>query len=139
MTALALAVNRFRDRMPGEPLSGGWEAADERVQWAVEQAKKSQLPSGGFSVHYFARQSDSADLAEHLGATGHTLEFLCIALSDEELAEPWVARAADFLCGVFEKTKSIDLECGALYHAARGLSLYRQKQFGPRDYFDVQL
>jgi hypothetical protein len=136
LCALARAVSRFSERMPGAPLEGGWAVAQERVDWAVGAARANQLPSGGFSVHYFARPSDSADLSEHLGATGHTLEFLCLALDDEELAQAWIAHAANFLCGVFEKTKSIDLECGALYHAARGLSLYRQRRFGPKDYFE---
>ena len=45
--------------------------------------------------------------------------------------------AVYFLCGVFEKTKSIDLECGALYHAAHALARYRQRRFGPKDYFEV--
>lgn len=137
LTGLARAVNRYGERMPGEPLSGGWAAARERIDWAVERARANQLPSGALSVRYFARPADSADLAEHLGATGHTLEFLSFALNDRELAEPWVARAADFLCGVFEKTESIELECGALYHAAHGLSLYRQRRFGKKDYFAV--
>jgi len=136
LTGLARAVNRYRERAPGEPLTGGWAAASDRIEWAIEQARANQLPSGAFSVRYFARPADSADLAEHLGATGHTLEFLSFALDDERLAEPWVTRAANFLCGVFEKTKSIDLECGALYHAAHGLSLYRQRRFGKIDFFN---
>jgi hypothetical protein len=36
------------------------------------------------------------------------------------------------LCAIFRKTREIDLECGALYHAAHGLSLYREKVYGPR-------
>jgi hypothetical protein len=141
LTALARALNRYGERMPqsesSQPLTGGWAAASERVQWAVEQARANQLPSGAFSVHYFSRPSDSADLSELLGATVHTLEFLTFALDDKELAAPWVARAANFLCGVFEKTKSIDLECGALYHGANSLARYRQRRFGPKDYFEV--
>jgi hypothetical protein len=143
MTALARALNRYGERMPQaeggtRQLTGGWAAANERVQWAIEQARANQLPTGGFSVNYFSRPSDSADLSEHLGATGHTLEFLTFALDDKELAEPWVARAANFLCGVFEKTKSIDLECGALYHAASSLARYRQRRFGAKDYFEIE-
>jgi hypothetical protein len=139
LIGLAYALNQREKHLHGVPLSGGWAAADERVRWAIGQAKKYQLPSGGFSVHYFDRPSSSPDLAEHLGATGHTLELVSLALDDEELAAPWVARAANFLCDIFEKTKSLDLECGALYHAARGLILYRTRRFGPRDYFDPSL
>jgi hypothetical protein len=137
LIALAYALGQRKKQLPEEPLSGGWAAADERIRWAVSRAQTYQLPSGGFSVHYFARPSGSPDLAEHLGATGHTLELLALSLDDEELAAAWVARAANFLCEIFETTESLDLECGALYHAARGLVLYRTRRFGPKDYFDA--
>jgi hypothetical protein len=34
---------------------------------------------------------------------------------------------------IFVKTKDIPLECGALYHAAHGLVLYRARIFEPLD------
>jgi len=67
-----------------------------------------------------------------ISTTGHAFEFLNIALSDEELREPWVTRAAMHLLDCFEKTQDFDLECGALYHAAHGLDLYRTRRFGAR-------
>jgi hypothetical protein len=137
LVGLAVALNNRRERMADAPLEGGWAVAHDRVAWAVEQARQFQLPTGGFSVHYFARPANSPDLAEHLGATGHVLEFLCYTLDDEELAEPWVKRAASFLSNLLEKTKSLDLECGALYHASHALALYRERRFGPRDYFST--
>lgn len=42
-----------------------------------------------------------------------------------------MTRAADALCRLFDETRSMDLECGALYHAAHGLILYRERLFGP--------
>ena len=42
-------------------------------------------------------------------------------------------RAVGYMCRLLERTKHIDLECGALYHAAHGLVLYRAKVYGPRD------
>lgn len=136
VSALALALQRYQARMPGVPLQGAWAVAQERIQWAVAQAALNQLPSGGLSVDYFVGPADSSDPIDHLRAGGHTLEFLSLALDDDALLQPWVADAAKFLCGVFEQTKSIDLECGAVYHAAHGLSLYRHRRFGPKDYFE---
>ena len=46
--------------------------------------------------------------------------------------QPWVTRAVMHLVGCFEKTQDFDLECGALYHAAHALELYRTRRFGPR-------
>ena len=73
-------------------------------------------------------------MAKNLGTTGHLLEFLALAMSDAQIKEPWVTHAALNLCDVFRKTRDIPLECGALYHAAHGLVLYRTRLFGPRSY-----
>jgi len=52
---------------------------------------------------------------------------LAAALDDERLTEPWVTRAADRLVTLLEQTADVDVECGALYHAAHGLLLYRDR------------
>lgn len=137
LIGMTMALARYRAALAKEgqdpaELTGPWLAADERIRWAVNTARMFQLPSGAFSVDYFQRSSTSSDLVAHLGSTGHTLEFLSLALDKEELAEPWVARGALHLCEVFQNTRDLDLECGALYHAAHALVLYRLKRFGPR-------
>ncbi len=138
LIGMTMALDRYLQTNPeAQPpeklIRGGWLAAKEQIDWAIKMAKENQLPSGAFSVSYFERSTNSVDLAEHLGATGHTLEFLSLALDNDELREPWVTRAAVHLCKLFQKTEQIDLECGALYHAAHGLVLYRERRFGPRD------
>ena len=55
-------------------------------------------------------------------------------MPQERLADPWVARATAYLCKLFRQTQDIALECGALYHAAHGLVLYRERVYGPRTY-----
>ncbi|HMP07798.1 MAG TPA: hypothetical protein PJ982_15715, partial [Lacipirellulaceae bacterium] len=132
LIGLAIALNNFRRQQPDAELTGGWLAAQRRIAWAVEQARKYQLPSGAFSVQFFQRSANSANLDEHLAATGHILEFLAFALPKERLEDAWVRRAVGYLCRLLERTKHLDLECGALYHAAHGLVLYRMKVYGPR-------
>ena len=77
------------------------------------------------------------DRAVHLGSPGHTVEFLGLALDSlvqsERLGEPWITPGVVHLCELFQRTRSIDLECGALYHAAHGLALYRDRRFGHRE------
>ncbi len=116
-------------------LKGIWQQADEKIAQSIETARRFQNPDGSFSAHYFAKRGGiTSDLAEDLGVTGHTLEFLSLAMTDEQLRRPWVKRSAWHLAKLFEKTQELDLECGALYHAAHGLALYRLRMFGPRDY-----
>ena len=111
-----------------------WEAALAKMEDAVNKAKQFQDPKGRFSENYFDRPSGPAELDKQLGSTGHVLEFLAAYLDDKRLREPWVERAALFLCRLLEATKDQDLECGALYHAAHGLRLYRERLFGARKY-----
>ncbi len=133
LIGLTIALNNYRRQRPNEELTGGWLAAHKRIQWAIEQARANQLPSGALSVQYFQRPANSANLDEHLSATGHILEFLSFALPPEQLDDMWVRRAVAYLCRLLERTKHLDLECGALYHAAHGLVLYRTKVFGLRE------
>jgi hypothetical protein len=129
--ALASALNRHLAR--GGKLEGGWKKANDKIQDSIAKAREYQNPDGSFSTNHFQRPGRSADLSQNLGATGHILEFLTAALTQEELEEPWVRRAAQKVSEIFVKTKDIPLECGALYHAAHGLVLYRARIFEPLD------
>lgn len=133
LIGMAMAVERYRQQYPDRELNGGWEAAATRIAWAVEEARTNQLPGGAFSIRYFERPARSRSVGENLGATGHTLEFLATALDRQQLSEPWVRRAAAYLCQLLEDTQSLNLECGALYHAAHGLVLYREKCFATQE------
>ncbi|MFI4876316.1 MAG: ADP-ribosylation factor-directed GTPase activating protein isoform b [Blastopirellula sp. JB062] len=136
LIGLSMALNRHVSQ-EGEQ-TAEWIAADEMIQEGIRKARAYQNPNGSLSSNYFSRPGSSPDLAEDLGTTGHTLEFLSLSLTEEELREPWVARAAQHMCKVFEQTEGAPLECGALYHAAHGLVLYRHRLFGPREYkFDL--
>jgi len=132
LIGLAMALNRHLDQ--GGTLADPWTLADKKIKQGIETSRLLQNPDGSFSTNYFARGGRSPDVAEAIRTTGHTLEFLAIAMTDEQLAQPWVHRAALRLCDVFRKTKEMPLECGALYHAAHGLVLYRERRFGPRTY-----
>lgn len=125
-----LATALARRRAEGLPVTGGWQAAEEKIRWAIDGAQAYQQPDGGFSTQYIHRSATAPDVALRINTTGHVLEFLAMAMTDEELRQPWVARAAVFLCDMFELTRKQDLECGGLYHAAHGLKLYRDRRFG---------
>ena len=129
---LVAAVKKHRaatGRTPDQ-LSGGWAAAQEVIDECVDRARRFQQADGSFSIHSFERPGTSADVFARLSATGHIFEVLSLALDDERLAEPWVTRAADRLVTLLEQTSDVDVECGALYHAAHGLLLYRDRVCG---------
>ena len=128
LCAIATAVNHRREA--GLPVAGVWQDAADLVSLAIEHAHDYQNPDGTFSSHYFDRPGWSPDLVTALGTTGHLFEFLAVAGDDELLALPWVRSAGAALCDILEQTESIDLECGALYHALSGLAIYDQRTRG---------
>ncbi|MFM8893703.1 MAG: ADP-ribosylation factor-directed GTPase activating protein isoform b, partial [Planctomycetia bacterium] len=131
---LAVAVDKHRDREGGtDAAADGWNAAEEVIEECIDRARRFQQPDGSFSIHSFERAGTSADVFARLSATGHVFEVLAVALDDERLREPWVTRAADRLVTLLEQTADIDVECGALYHAAHGLLLYRRRVCGSTD------
>jgi hypothetical protein len=135
MFALALALQRYLasgGKLSADNPDGTWEKCQQKISAAVASAKQYQQPDGALSSNYFERPAGASDIVTRIGTTGHTLEFLMVALDDNEIQQPWVTRAVANLLGNFEKTKKFPLECGALYHAMRGLDLYRLRRFGSR-------
>lgn len=125
---LTCAVNRFAKE--GKQLSGGWQAADQKIQESIRAARMYQQPDGSLSTDWFFRPSASPEIALRISTTGHVLEFLVLAMTDDEVRQPWVTRAAVRLCDMLRQTKDLPVECGALYHAAHGLYLYRLRMYG---------
>jgi hypothetical protein len=108
----------------------GWQAGYDKVLESIAKAHEYQQPDGGFSTNFFSRSGSSPDIALRINSTGHTFEFLVMALPDEELKADWMKRAALFLCDLLDATMDQDLECGGLYHAVHGLILYRDRLYG---------
>ena len=129
---LATAVNRYRGRHSAKtgPLPGVWGEAEATIADCIDRARRFQQADGSFSTQYFERPATSPDVFTKLGSSGHIFEFLTVALPPERLSEPWVLRGADRLATILEQTADIDVECGALYHAAHGLLLYRNRLCG---------
>jgi len=126
---LTVMVNKYLRETGKKPdeLEGGWKLANTKIQQAKQTARQYQQPDGTFSVHYFARPGTSSAIAERIGTTGHTFEVLATCMTQEELKQPWMRKAADQLCRMLEQTKEIELECGGLYHACHGLFVYRSR------------
>ena len=127
LIGISMALNNHL--ASGGKLEGVWIDADAHISRGIEVTRQLQNEDGSFSSNYFERPGQSVDMATKLATTGHMLEFLATSLPEKDLGEQWVRRAVANLCQLFEDTKPISLECGALYHAAHGLMLYRQRVF----------
>jgi hypothetical protein len=107
-----------------------WSEARAVVEENLFKAKQYRGVDGGLSSYYFTRPVASADLSLELASAGHVLEFVALALPQEQLSDAWVELAVNRLCEILESTRSIELDCGALYHGLKGLKIYRQRRFG---------
>ena len=132
LCGLAMALNRHIDQ--GGKVEGPWKLADDKIKDSIDKARKFQNPDGSLSSNYLQRPGKTTDIALSLGSSGHILEFLTLAMTDEQLKEPWVKKAVLNMCALLKKTQEVPLECGALYHAVHGLVVYRERVFGPRTF-----
>jgi hypothetical protein len=135
LSGLTLAVQRYMKETgtPADKLTGGWKKANDVIQDSIHKAKMFQQPDGCFSANFFVRPGSTTVVNDRLHSTGHTLEWLTVALDDNEIRQPWVTAAVARMCQMLEDNADRELDCGALYHGARGLKLYRERVFGPRD------
>lgn len=137
--ALSYARNTYKNS--GQRLRGYWLEADQKIQRYIEEARAMQNLDGSFSYDYFFQKSASENFQERLETTGHTLEFLMMALPDERLNEEWVRKAISLLANDLIENKDETVDYSALYHAIDGLVIYRNRmspdhtaQLGSRSY-----
>jgi hypothetical protein len=119
--------------------TGVWKDVAEKIRTYKKLARKYQNPDGSFSSRYLAGPGNTSDVQVRIGTTGHVLEWLALALSDEELREPWVQAAASALSMMILDSSGRPIDGGGLYHAAHGLHIYHARLFGLSKVTDQRL
>ncbi len=114
----------------GGALTGVWKDVADNTEKYKTLAKLYQNADGSFSTNFFRERGDVNDRQLRMNTTGHTLEWLALALSDAELKEEWVERAADRLALMFHEIQGSPMESGSLYHATHGLLIYYARVYG---------
>jgi hypothetical protein len=123
--ALAYARNTYLQK--GRPLRGVWLEADQKIRRYVEAARSLQNSDGTFSTDFFRSGSHSYDFENRLETSGHTLEFLMLALPHDRLKEQWVRRSVSAIATDLIEHRRESIECAPLYHALNGLVIYRDR------------
>jgi hypothetical protein len=114
----------------GGKKTGVWKDVADKIDLYKKQARQFQNPDGSFSTEYVSKPGNVPDTQVRIGTTGHVLEWLALALSDEEIREPWVQEAANALVMMILENRTDPIEGGSLYHATHGLYIYRARVFG---------
>lgn len=125
MIALATALKARCDE--GARIDGAWITAEDQLAEAVRRAREFQYKDGRFSSDLFVRSWDELEADDVVRSNGHVIEFLAVHLDESELSEEWVLLAVSKLCESIILQLPEDPNLGDLYHAARGLSMYRRR------------
>lgn len=123
--AIAKARNAYLQS--DKSLRGTWLEADMHLKRHISAVRSMQNRDGSFSSNYFKGPEWSRDLDKRVSTTGHSLEFLMMALSNEEIQQPWIRRAVERIADDLINSRRIPLEPGGMYHALDALILYRER------------
>jgi hypothetical protein len=125
-------LTRARDKYlkTGLPLRGVWLEADQKIKLYTEYARSMQNRDGTFSSNFYKGPGISNQMEARFNTTGHTMEFLSIALPENRLQEQWVRNAVNILSWELIQSKSASPDPGPLYHSLNSLMNYRDRVRG---------
>lgn len=120
-----------RLRATGE-LDGAYLRADRYVRdFQNFTLTKLQNRDGSFSTEWFKYPADREDDVDRkIQTTGHILEWLVGSLDQEQLYDPRVVAAAEFLCRSLSREPSREWKIGPLGHALHALNMYQERAWG---------
>jgi beta-lactamase regulating signal transducer with metallopeptidase domain len=123
--ALTRARNKYL--LTGNPLRGVWWQADQKIRLHIQMARALQNTDGSFSSEWYRGPGHTTDVNRRFSTTGHTMEFLAIALPQEELNEPWFQKAVDMLSEELILHRDTKIDCAPLFQSLHALILYRER------------
>lgn len=118
-------------RARGGAVTGVWKDIDDFTIKHIDLIRRFQNSDGSLSARYFAGPGQPTDVTEGISTTGHTVEWLALALSDAELRAPWMQAAVNRLALMMLDMRDVAVDGGALYHALHGLKIYHARVFAP--------
>ncbi len=123
--ALARARNVYL--RTGKPLRGVWLEADQKIKRYIDTAMRLRNNDGSLSSAFFRGKEFKQDFDKRMASEGHVLEFLMMAVSQEELKQPWVRKAIETTANDLMANRKAFVQCSPLYHATNALSIYLER------------
>ncbi len=114
----------------GEPMEGQWLRAKKFVDAYHEYTLSIQNPDGSMSTDWFRGRGDWGDSGRRLETTGHMTEWLVYSLPEEQLTDPRVVKAVDYLTNLLLQKQNWSI--GPKGHALHALVIYDQRVFGAK-------
>ena len=113
-------------------LDGAYLRADKFVRDYQQFAlTKLQNRDGSFSTEWFKYPADrDDDIDRKIQTTGHILEWLVASLDQNDLFQPRVTAAVEFLNASLAREPSREWKIGPLGHALHALTIYQERAWG---------
>lgn len=127
LTGFSYAVRKREQRK--EPISGQWSRAKKFIEDYHEYTFKLQNPDGSFSTAWFAGREDNGPPTRRLETTGHITEWLAYSLTKDELTDPRMVKAVDYLATLLIENRHEKWGIGPLGHGLHALALYDERMF----------
>lgn len=131
LMGLSYAVNKRIQR--GQPINGEFQRAQKFINEYHRYTFSLQNPDGSFSTEWFVRKDANPEIDRRVRTTGHIAEWLSFSLSEDELQQPQMIKAVDYLSGILIDGKDHTWEIGPLGHALHALRIYDRRVFKPLD------
>lgn len=116
-------------RAHGGQTVGVWKEVADKIEHYKQVARRNRNPDGSLSTAYLSGPANAPDVQLRIGSWGHVIEWLSLAMSDQELAEPWMQEAVNHLVLAILNSRTDPVDNGAFYHAIHGLAIYRARVF----------
>ena len=128
LMAVSRAIKNRKEQ--GKAFDGNWKSAQKYVDDFREFAFGFQGPDGSFSSQWFRTKEFSGDQNRRLYTTGHVLEWLVYDAETNELLDPRISKAVDFVVNLMLNAPGYDLDVGPRGHALHALRIYEKRVFG---------
>jgi len=119
-----------RREQEGKPVDGEFQRAVIFTERYQRMAYDMQNTNGTFSSDFWRSRGNWGDLDRKLKTTGHMLEWMIFSADHDELQDPRLVGAVDWLAQMMTDNRYYDFEKGPLGHGVRALSLYDERIFG---------
>ncbi|MDA7978109.1 MAG: hypothetical protein MPJ50_04985 [Pirellulales bacterium] len=127
---MGLTYAVVRRKQQGLELTGDFARAATYINEYIDYALKLRNPDGSFSTSFLEHRAMNPDLSVRLRTTGHILEWLAFAVSDDTLRDPEIVESVEYLTQILEQSPNRNWEVGPLGHALHALALYQQRVWG---------
>jgi hypothetical protein len=114
-----------------EPINGQWARAAKYISDYQRYTLGSlQNADGSFSTEWFNYPADRpGDIDRKIQTTGHMLEFIVWSLPADQLRDPRVVKAVDFLSDTLLANPDRAWSVGPLGHALHSLMIYHERLY----------